>query len=93
MAGHVLTSGVSYEKRAAELLREDKTQALIDHFEGCIKKGKSSSLKDWKGIFAKQVGGHVTHACMRTTRPRPRAARWRCAGWRRMTFSSNSTSS
>ena len=53
MAGHVLTSGVSYEKRAAELLREDKTQALIDHFEGCIKKGKSSSLKDWKGVFAK----------------------------------------
>ena len=53
MAGLVLTSSVNYDKRAAELLREDKTQALIDQFEGCIKKGKSSSLKDWKGIFAK----------------------------------------
>lgn len=53
MAGHVLTSGVSYEKRAAELLREDATQSLIDHFETCIKKGKSSSLKDWKSVFAK----------------------------------------
>ncbi len=56
MAGYVLTAGVSYEKRAAELLREDKTQNLIDHFEKCIKKGKSSSLKDWKGIFAKFRG-------------------------------------
>ena len=53
MAGLVLTSSVNYDKRAAELLREDKTQALIDHFEECIKKGKASSLKDWKGIFAK----------------------------------------
>ena len=53
MAGLVLTSSVNYDKRAAELLREDKTQALIDQFEGCIKKGKSSTLKDWKGIFAK----------------------------------------
>ena len=53
MAGLVLTSSVNYDKRAAELLREDKTQALIDHFEGCIKKSKTSSLKDWKSVFAK----------------------------------------
>jgi len=53
MAGFVLTQGVSYDKRSAEQLREPSTQALIDTFEGCIKKGKSSSLKDWKGIFAK----------------------------------------
>ena len=53
MAGFVLTSGVSYDKRSAEQLREPATQALIDTFEGCIKKGKASSLKDWKGVFAK----------------------------------------
>ena len=53
MAGFVLTSSVSYEKGAAETLREPSTQALIDTFEGCIKKGKSKALKDWKGIFAK----------------------------------------
>jgi nondiscriminating glutamyl-tRNA synthetase len=56
MAGYALTAGVSYEKRAAELLREDATQNLIDHFEKCIKKGKSSSLKDWKSVFAKFRG-------------------------------------
>ena len=53
MAGFVLTQGVSYDKRSAEQLRDPSTQALIDTFEGCIKKGKSSSLKDWKGVFAK----------------------------------------
>ncbi len=53
MAGFVLTQGVSYDKRSAEQLREPTTQALIDTFEGCIKKGKTSSLKDWKGVFAK----------------------------------------
>jgi glutamyl/glutaminyl-tRNA synthetase len=53
MAGLVLTSSVNYDKRAAEQLRDDNTQSLMDHFEGCIKKGKSNSLKDWKGIFAK----------------------------------------
>ena len=56
MAGFVLTQGVSYDKRSAEQLREDTTQALIDTFEGCIKKGKTSSLKDWKGVFAKFRG-------------------------------------
>ena len=56
MAGHVLTAGVSYEKRAAELLRDEATQSLIDHFEKCIKKGKSSSLKDWKSVLAKFRG-------------------------------------
>ena len=56
MAGLVLTSSVNYDKRAAEQLRDDNTQNLIDQFEGCFKKGKSSSLKDWKGIFAKFRG-------------------------------------
>ncbi len=56
MAGFVLTSSVSYEKAAAERLRDPSTQALIDTFEGCIKKGKAKTLKDWKGIFAKFRG-------------------------------------
>ena len=56
MAGFVLTSSVSYEKAAAEMLRDPKTQALIDTFEGCIRKGKIKSLKDWKGVFAKFRG-------------------------------------
>lgn len=56
MAGFVLTSSVSYEKGAAELLREPATQNLIDSFEGCIKKGKSKALKDWKAVFAKFRG-------------------------------------
>jgi len=53
MAGFVLTQGVSYDKRSAEQLRDPSTQALIDTFEGCIKKGKTKSLKDWKAVFAK----------------------------------------
>ena len=53
MASHVLTAGVSYDKRAAEQLRDPNTQKLIDTFEACIKKGKTKTLKDWKGVFAK----------------------------------------
>ncbi len=53
MAGYVLTQGVSYDKRSAEQLREPATQSLIDAFEGCIKAGKTKTLKDWKGVFAK----------------------------------------
>jgi len=53
MAGYVLTSGVSYDKRSAEQLRDPATQQLIDDFENCIKKGKAKSLKDWKSTFAK----------------------------------------
>ena len=53
MAGFVLTSSVSYEKASAEMLREPSTQDLIDTFEGFIKKGKTKTLKDWKGVFAK----------------------------------------
>ena len=53
MAGYVLTSSVSYEKASAEMLRETATQDLIDTFEGFIKKGKTKTLKDWKGVFAK----------------------------------------
>ena len=53
MAGLVLTSSVNYDKQSAEQLRDDKTQALIDLFESCIKKGKTSTLKDWKGVFGK----------------------------------------
>ena len=40
MAGFVLTQGVSYDKRSAEQLREPTTQALIDTFEGCIKRAR-----------------------------------------------------
>jgi nondiscriminating glutamyl-tRNA synthetase len=56
MACFVLTPGVSYERKAAELLRQSQTQALMDDFEKCIKKGKSNSLKDWKGVFGKFRG-------------------------------------
>jgi len=56
MACFVLTPGVSYERNAAELLRQPETQKLMDDFEKCIKKGKSNSLKDWKGVFSKFRG-------------------------------------
>ena len=56
MACFVLTPGVSYERKAAELLRQSQTQKLMDDFEKCIKKGKSNSLKDWKGVFGKFRG-------------------------------------
>jgi nondiscriminating glutamyl-tRNA synthetase len=56
MASHVLTSSVSYDKRAAERLRDPITQDLIDTFEACIKKGKTKTLKDWKTAFAKFRG-------------------------------------
>ena len=56
MACFVLTPGVSYERKAAELLRQSQTQELMAAFEKCIKKGKSNSLKDWKGVFGKFRG-------------------------------------
>lgn len=53
MAALVLTETVDYERAVAEILREKKTQQLITTFEKSIKKGKTSSLNDWKAVLAK----------------------------------------
>ncbi len=53
MAALVLTDTVDYERAIAEILREKKTQQLITTFEKSIKKGKTSSLNDWKTVLAK----------------------------------------
>lgn len=53
MAALVLTDGVDYERDIAEILRDKKTQNLITVFEKSIKKGKTSSLNDWRAVLAK----------------------------------------
>jgi lysyl-tRNA synthetase class I len=44
---------VDYERAIAEVLREKQTQLLITTFEKCIKKGKTSSMNEWKAVLAK----------------------------------------
>jgi len=53
MAALVLTDTVDYERAIAEILRDKKTQLLITTFEKSIKKGKTSSMNEWKAVLAK----------------------------------------
>jgi nondiscriminating glutamyl-tRNA synthetase len=53
MAALVLTDTVDYERAIAEVLREKRNQQLITTFEKSIKKGKTSSLNDWKAVLAR----------------------------------------